>query len=143
MWCKVTAATKEVYFFSFGYNDSTSAILYRNSQSPYNLVVIYRVSNSNTNYFSTFIINENTFYNIAWNRSGATNTFYINGTSIHSFSNSVTLPSCTYDIGYASSRNKTSAYYQGNIYTTKLYNRALTAQEVQQNFNALRGRYGI
>jgi hypothetical protein len=29
------------------------------------------------------------------------------------------------------------------IYQTKLYNRALTALEVQQNFNALRGRFGI
>jgi hypothetical protein len=25
----------------------------------------------------------------------------------------------------------------------KIYNRVLTAQEIQQNFNALRGRYGI
>jgi hypothetical protein len=29
------------------------------------------------------------------------------------------------------------------IYQVKLYNRALSAAEVQQNFNALRGRYGI
>jgi hypothetical protein len=32
---------------------------------------------------------------------------------------------------------------QGRLSTTQIYNRALTAQEVQQNFNALRGRYGI
>ena len=31
----------------------------------------------------------------------------------------------------------------GRISNTKLYNRALSTQEVQQNFNALRGRYGI
>jgi hypothetical protein len=31
----------------------------------------------------------------------------------------------------------------GNIASVKMYNRALTAAEVQQNFNALRGRYGI
>jgi hypothetical protein len=31
----------------------------------------------------------------------------------------------------------------GNISCLNLYNRALTAAEVQQNFNALRGRYGI
>jgi hypothetical protein len=33
--------------------------------------------------------------------------------------------------------------FAGNIYTTSVYNRALSAAEVQQNFNALRGRYGI
>lgn len=33
--------------------------------------------------------------------------------------------------------------FNGRIATTKMYNRALTAAEIQQNFNALRGRYGI
>jgi hypothetical protein len=32
---------------------------------------------------------------------------------------------------------------RGNIANVSYYNRALTAQEIQQNFNALRGRYGI
>jgi hypothetical protein len=37
-----------------------------------------------------------------------------------------------------------SAYYwQGNIDSVSMHNRALSALEVQQNFNALRGRYGI
>jgi hypothetical protein len=31
----------------------------------------------------------------------------------------------------------------GNISSVQIYNRALSATEVQQNFNALRGRYGI
>jgi hypothetical protein len=33
--------------------------------------------------------------------------------------------------------------FAGNIYSTQVYNRALSATEVQQNFNALRGRFGI
>ncbi len=32
---------------------------------------------------------------------------------------------------------------RGNISSVKLYNRALSASEVQQNYNATRGRYGI
>jgi hypothetical protein len=31
----------------------------------------------------------------------------------------------------------------GRLYTVQIYNRALTAQEIQQNFNAVRGRFGI
>lgn len=31
----------------------------------------------------------------------------------------------------------------GNIYTFQIYNRALSATEVQQNYNAMRGRFGI
>ena len=33
--------------------------------------------------------------------------------------------------------------FNGNIYNVKIYNRALSAEEIQQNFNALRGRYGL
>ena len=31
----------------------------------------------------------------------------------------------------------------GNIAQVSIYNRALTASEISQNFNALRGRFGI
>jgi hypothetical protein len=34
-------------------------------------------------------------------------------------------------------------YWNGNVSFVQLYNRALSAVEIQQNFNALRGRYGI
>jgi len=34
-------------------------------------------------------------------------------------------------------------WLKGNIATTHIYNRALSTQEVLQNFNALRGRFGI
>jgi len=39
--------------------------------------------------------------------------------------------------------NLNSSYWQGNVSQTSIYNRALSATEVQQNFNALRGRYGL
>ena len=35
------------------------------------------------------------------------------------------------------------AYGRGSLYSHKLYNRALTASEIRQNFNATRGRFGI
>lgn len=36
-----------------------------------------------------------------------------------------------------------SSHFDGKIANVSIYNRALTATEIQQNFNALRGRYGI
>ena len=35
------------------------------------------------------------------------------------------------------------SHWEGNISIVNTYNRALTASEIQQNFNALRGRFGI
>ena len=32
-------------------------------------------------------------------------------------------------------------WLNGNVYSTKIYNRALTPQEIQQNYNALKGRF--
>ena len=34
-------------------------------------------------------------------------------------------------------------YYQGNIYVFMIYNRALSADEILQNYNAFKGRYGL
>ena len=34
-------------------------------------------------------------------------------------------------------------YYNGNLSICRVYNKALTAQEISTNFNALRGRYGL
>jgi hypothetical protein len=34
-------------------------------------------------------------------------------------------------------------FHSGNIAQVSIYNRALTASEIQQNFNATRGRFGI
>ena len=36
-----------------------------------------------------------------------------------------------------------AAHYVGNISIVMIYNRVLSASEIQQNFNATRGRYGI
>jgi hypothetical protein len=37
----------------------------------------------------------------------------------------------------------TGLYWAGEISNVSLYNRALSSDEITQNFNAYRGRYGI
>jgi hypothetical protein len=39
--------------------------------------------------------------------------------------------------------NNTSDWVLGNYALLKLYNRALSASEIQQNYNATKGRFGI
>jgi hypothetical protein len=39
--------------------------------------------------------------------------------------------------------NPYSFYLNGNIYSTQIYNRALSADEVSQNYNALKTRFGL
>ena len=42
-----------------------------------------------------------------------------------------------------SNTNAGSTSFPGNISNIQIYNRALTANEIQQNFNATRGRFGV
>ena len=44
---------------------------------------------------------------------------------------------------YISTYNGTANPFNGNISSVNIYNRALSAAEISQNFNLLRGRYGI
>lgn len=74
--------------------------------------------------------------------------FYING--ISSGVGSVTTPTPTNanSIGIGASRSGSSVGSTGqdlcgDISTVQVYNRALTEAEIKQNFNALRGRYGV
>jgi hypothetical protein len=46
-------------------------------------------------------------------------------------------------ISLANKRSDIPSRLNGRISSIKIYNRALSAAEVSQNFNALRGRYGI
>ena len=39
--------------------------------------------------------------------------------------------------------DQNAPYFDGNISQVSIYNRALTPQEIQQNFNALKGRFGL
>jgi hypothetical protein len=74
---------------------------------------------------------------------GVNNKIYINGTlrTTGSLISGDVLTSGTYYLMRTTAGNVD--YGQGNIYSHKIYNRALTAQEIQQNFIATKGRYGI
>jgi len=73
---------------------------------------------------------------------------YVNGTLTQASTTTQDDPlksTLFYAIGAANTglSNNSGAVFVGNISSTKLYNRALTADEVAQNFNALRRRYNI
>ena len=84
----------------------------------------------------------NKWYNVSITRNNGTSTMYVNGSLITSSSGDThNISSTTLYIGrYGGS---TGYEHHGYISNFKIYNRALSAAEVKQNFNALRSRYGI
>jgi hypothetical protein len=94
---------------------------------------------------NTALLNQTTAWaNSAWVISGTTVTFYINGQTRGSaavaFTNTDTANNLY--IGKSVGSVGDPALFM-NITGVKVYNRALSAAEVGQNFEALRGRYSI
>jgi hypothetical protein len=79
-------------------------------------------------------------FSLIWNHTAGQRLIYINNILSTSWTTNGNMVLGDFRIGVATTLN---AYYRGNISNFKIYDRALTATEVQQNFNALRGRYGI
>jgi len=104
-----------------------------------------------TSYFTNFPVSTNTIYYVATtynNSSTPRNTFFVNGTfGTTGFAQGRT---ADYVINtgtafqlYLGARIAVAELFGGNIYFAQVYNRALTAAEVSQNYNAFRGRYGL
>lgn len=88
-------------------------------------------------------VTENTTYcrAIVFNK-GSTLDYYVNGAFIGSVIVS-TITGSIYSSGGMLFGNVAGWRFIGEIYSFLLYNRALNSSEVKQNFNALRGRYGV
>ena len=81
---------------------------------------------------------------LSWTWLNRVQTAYVNGQAITNTSQ-IGQATSTFsnDYFYIGSRGGTSLFNNCKVYYCKMYNRALTAAEVAQNFNATRSRYGI
>jgi len=151
--CFKTGATLSGYYQHILHYGTTSTDL-AYGIALYNLNGSYYISNhtwAGTSYFTNFAVSANTIYFVAltYNDSSTPrNTFFVNGTfGTTGFSQGKT---ADYSINtgaafelYLGTRISPSEYFGGSIYFAQIYNRALTASEIQQNYNALKGRFGL
>ena len=88
----------------------------------------------------------NNWYNIVGvlNPSTQEKLFYINGEVVNTNTSYTRTPSMgTTQMSLGRGYPYGSTYYNCRISNTLIYNVALTAQEVQQNYNATKGRFGL
>jgi hypothetical protein len=102
---------------------------------------------------SNAFINDNNWKNLVWTKTGTTMKMYINSV----LDSTITLTGdrsgimnsigcgwgpCNSD-SYGAGTDNYGQVFPGTISSILAHNRELSASEVSQNFNALRGRYGI
>lgn len=106
------------------------------------LVVHWGLGNNNNSSTSSAILNINTIYNY---------TFTYNGNIVYSYLNGILINTDT--IGsqlYNSNKFRIGKYidvvplyFNGNIYSAQIYNRALSPTEILQNYNATKSRFNL
>jgi hypothetical protein len=91
------------------------------------------------------------FYNGGWNQvvlqaSATQQSIYVNGviqtsTAIASWVGTTFWP--TNGFSFGRDNNNVNNFFTGSMSVIKIYNKYLTGNEILENFNAVRGRYGI
>jgi hypothetical protein len=100
--------------------------------------VAYEVYNSGT----TYKLNTWEHYTVTYKKNSAAKV-YLNGSLFYTVSNP------TQNIGFNSNNliiggtNNRGGNWRGSMDVVQMWNRELSAPEIVQNFNALRGRYGV
>lgn len=142
VWVKTNATTQNGFWFEKGTVNSQYALFQEGGQ------IVWRQTTNVASLTATTAtyINTSQYAQVVGTYTAGDRRIYVNGVQVASDALNYSIPTnasgCS--IGaYGGFSGGKAYYYNGNIDVVKVYNRALSATEVLQNFNALRGRYGI
>ena len=126
--------------FGGGNNINNQAYYFGNRQNSSNFMMAYYANDLDSSTPTT---------NVAWNHyvatydnaTGRRATYYNGALLALNVSGATNTSASVFMIGAFNLLGTPSYYFNGRIAFVKIYNRALTAQEILQNFNAMKGRY--
>jgi hypothetical protein len=133
---KTTNGSVNTQYSLFFNNNSSSNLHYRTYGLSTTDLIISRAGSG---------VNDNQWNQVVATFDGSIKRIYVNGI-LRSSSSTLTgtIVQNTTGNAYIGIYGSFAGYpFNGQISNEKIYNRALSAAEIEQNFNALRGRYGI
>lgn len=142
VWVKTNATSQNGFWFEKGTVNSQYALFQEGSSITWRLTT----NVSSLTAPAASYINTNQYAQIVGTYTAGDRRIYVNGKQVASDALNYTIPTNTNgcSIGvYGGFNGSRGYYYNGEIAIVRFYNRALSASEVLQNFNALRGRFGI
>jgi hypothetical protein len=139
LWYLSTDITSQAVFYPFSGTTTATGLGFGGTSSVDSINRWYFFDGTNVFSSPNTAVTTNVWYNLVVTKSSTTYSLYTNGT-LSLTGTGVDLALTQYNLGR---RGNGEWYAQGNIAQASIYNRALTAEEVNQNFQALRGRFGI
>ena len=134
-WFKTPSIATEQFLYDCGYV-TTGWVL-----EIYQSKLSYQVGNTYLQSTTTLSSNQ-TYCGVISKAIGSSGSFYVNGVSAGpTIPNNSNIPNADIKMGIALS--PTRYPFSGNLYSTQVYNRALSATEITQNFNATKTRFGL
>jgi hypothetical protein len=146
LWIKTGFAstdTRPYYFIDTrdSTNDQNIALYYYLSQGGF---VIWGNSSLIFSSVKTFSSNTHFMLTLTYNFVSDNYALYINGNLENSSSSAKSSSGAMTKTTLGSRFNQAvSEYFVGNIYNVQVYNRALSASEILQNYNATKTRFGL
>lgn len=109
------------------------------------------ISNTNTLFtgyhnvskYGNTVLNSGQIYQGTLTYSGSVHTLYLNGINDGTFTSTGLFNSTGQQLAIGRKGATSANYFPGTVYTTQIYNRALSSSEINQNFQATRARFGI
>lgn len=144
VWVKTNATTQNGFWFEKGTVNSQYALFQEGAYIKCRVntgTLVDTIAPTTASFMNT-----TDWYNVVFTYRSGYQACYINGNLVGTGSTVGTLSTNTNgcSIGvYGGYNGGRGYYYNGSIAIVKIYNRVLSASEVDQNFNALRGRFGI
>lgn len=98
------------------------------------------------NFFSNQVLSAGIIYNVVFTYDGTTRRIYVNGVLDNSSaSGSIVANQSNINlyIGCSQAFNNPAEFFDGIIYNTSIYSKSLSQQEILQNYNVLKSRFGL
>lgn len=149
-WFNITNNTVQVFIgMQYGSSSDNSYAIWINATNT----LAAGVNTTTTLNFRTlsYTLSTNIWYHYAHTYDGTNQIMYLNGRAINSWG---TTGSITYDVNNtnlalgndyngAGYNTNSAIAVRGKMAIARIYNRGLSAQEIWQNFNTHRGRFGL
>ncbi len=139
VWVKTNATTQNGFWFEKGSVNTQYALFQEGGSITWRLTTnVGSLTATTASFMST-----SNWAQVVGTYTSGDRRIYVNGVQVASDALAYTIPTNSSGMFIGAYGTGTGYFYNGALSICRVYNRVLSAAEVLQNFNAIRGRYGI